>query len=167
MESLNQAACDRWDLDFEILRGLGKFIQEDGAELKRFKTLGAKRYLYEIKEDPEKRIEGKVVATVAGMEKGSFLEWCKDKKKDPFDAFNDELYLDQRFAHKLTSAYTDEEFSFELTDYKGITGRIYEKSCCALYSIPFSMKVDKEFLVLCALLKLQDERRREIYHGLL
>lgn len=165
MEELNKQAADRWNLDFEIIKNLGKFMKED--EYLRFKTLGAKRYLYETKAIPEKRIPSKIKSVVAGMEKGSFLEYCKEKELDPFDAFNDNLYLEPRFANKITSNYVDQEFSFKLTDYTGHSGSIYEKSCCALFSIPFSMKIEKDFMDLILALKIKDDRKREVYKDVL
>ena len=162
---LNVAASKRWNLDLDFIKDLGKFMKED--EYLKFRTLGCKRYLYQTKEDLQNHKESEIHAVVAGMERGSFLNWCEVNHKDPFESFQDKLYLNPEFSRKITTAYTDSEFEFELTDYTGHTTTIHEKSCCALYAIPFSMKMDPNFLVLVALLKKKEERRKEVYKNVL
>ena len=161
----NLDACSRWGYDIQYIKKLGMFVKED--EYHRFRVLGCKRYLYETKPNIEEHKPSEIQAVVAGMERGSFLHWCEVKNKDPFDEFKDGLYLKPEFSNKITSAYTDEEFSFELTDYCGITRTIREKSCCALYGIPFSMKMDADFLALIALEQKKEERRKEVYKDVL
>ena len=177
MEQLNREAAERWNLDFNIIKDLGKFIWE--GDYAKFKALGAKRYLYEtIPSDPKE--EPHIEAVVAGMEKGSFLHYCKyekdektgeikERKKplDPFEEFKDSLYLSPEFSNKLTTAYKDDAFSADLTDYKGVKVHIEEESCCALYQIPFSMYMDADFVALVTLLARKKEREREFYKGVL
>ena len=159
-EQLNREAAERWGLDFYIIKDLGKFMWE--GDYKRFKTLGAKRYLYETKPASDKE-EPHVEAVVAGMEKGSFLKYCEEKKLDPFDAFQDNLYLAPEFSNKLTTSYHDDGFEFTMEDYTGRKVSIREESCCALYAIPFSMYMDADFVALVALLNKKKEREREFY----
>ena len=104
---------------------------------------------------------------MAGMEKGSFLNYCEANHLDPFEAFTDKLYLNPEFSNKITTGYTDDAFEFVLTDKDGVKGRIREESCCALFPIPFTMKMDPEFLALIRLLQKQKEREREVYKGVL
>ena len=174
-EELNIATCERLNLNIDYVRNLGKFEFE--GEYKRFKTLGAKRYLYETKPDPESGKLPKIVSVVAGMKKGTLLKHCEEKRDengklirkalDPFVAFSNNLTLSPEESGKITSRYTDEAFEGELTDYNGVTEKIHEESCCALYAIPFKMKVDPDFIALSMLLKKKEERKREVYHGIL
>lgn len=174
-ETLNKKTADRLGVNFEYVRNLGKFEFE--GEYKRFKTLGAKRYLYETKPDPKSQELSKIVSVVAGMKKGTLLKHCEAKYDkegnlirealDPFEAFSNNLTLSPEESGKITSAYTDEAFTGELTDYLGNTEEIHEESCCALYAIPFKMKVDPDFIALSMLLKKKEERKREVYHGIL
>ena len=165
MEQLNKEAAERWNFDFEVIKDCGKWMNE--GEFDRFKTLGCKRYLYRTKAVPEKKIEAHTEAVVAGMEKGSFLNYCEANHLDPFEAFTDKLYLNPEFSNKITTGYTDDAFEFVLTDKDGVKGRIREESCCALFPIPFTMKMDPEFLALIRLLQKQKEREREVYKGVL
>ncbi len=145
----------------------------------RFRTLGAKRYLYEtLPHDPKE--DAHIEAVVAGMEKGSFLKYCKYKKDpdtgeiverehplDPFEEFKDDLYLSPEFSNKLTTSYKDKPFTFTVTDYLGKEVTIHEECCCALYAIPFSMYMDADFVALVALLAKKKEREREFYKDVL
>ena len=164
MEDLNRQAAERWNLDFNIIKDLGKFMWE--SDYSRFVTLGAKRYLFETKPQSDKE-ESHIEAVVAGMEKGSFLHYCEVNHLDPFEAFKDDLYLSPEFSNKLTTAYTDEAFEFDVTDYKGVKCHIKEECSCALYQIPFSMYMDADFVALVALLAKKKEREREFYKGVL
>ena len=164
MEDLNRQAAERWNLDFNIIKDLGKFMWE--SDYSRFVTLGAKRYLFETKPMSDKE-EPHIEAVVAGMEKGSFLHYCEVNHLDPFEAFKDDLYLSPEFSNKLTTAYTDEAFEFDVTDYKGVKCHIKEECSCALYQIPFSMYMDADFVALVALLAKKKEREREFYKGVL
>lgn len=164
-EAKNKATAERLGVDFNHVKDLGKFMFEE--EYSRFKTLGAKRYLYETKPDPESGKLPEIHSVVAGMRKGSFLTYCMQKNEDPFKLFSDKLYLSPEFSEKITSRYSDESFDYDLTDYTGKTKRIHEESCCALYGIPFQMKVDPDFVALSKLLKRKEERKREVYHGIL
>lgn len=164
-EIKNRQTAERLGVDAEPVKNLNKFCFE--GEYSRFKTLGAKRYLYETKPDPEHGIEKEIHSVVAGMKRGSFLNYCEEKNVDPFKVFSDKLYLSPEFSEKITSKYSDEPFDYTLTDYTGRTKTIHESSCCALFAIPFEMKVDPDFIALSALLKRREERKREVYHGIL
>lgn len=165
MEKLNEEAANRWNLNFNIIKDLGKFVKEE--ELEKFKTLGAKRYLYKTKPEPDSGKFPEIKSVVAGMEKGSFMNYCKLNNLDPFEAFTDNLYLNSEISNKITSRYTDFEFAERLTDYNGESAEIHEKSCCALFAIPFNMKVDPDFLTFAALLQKKEERKKEFYDGIL
>lgn len=93
---------------------------------KRFKALGAKRYMYEC--DDHDRIH----TTVAGLgKKEEYIEGKPDNRPprlpdllkkisdDPFDAFKDELEVPAEYTGKLTHTYFDEPASGTLVDYLG------------------------------------------------
>lgn len=165
MEDRNRMTADRLGVDFNIIKDLGKFMPED--EYSKFKTLGAKRYLYETLPDAAKHKPSEIHAVVAGMQRGSFLAYCEKKHLNPFEAFKPNLYLAPEFSRKITSQYTDQAFDIVVTDYAGKTMTVHEECCCGLYEIPFSMTVDADFLALAALMKKKEDRRREIYKDVL
>lgn len=82
---------------------------------KRFKTLGAKRYLVEYDND-------EVMITVAGLNKKSTVKYLKDKYKNNdliFKMFEDNLTIDRNHSGKKTLNYVDTPLEKTITDYKG------------------------------------------------
>ena len=112
----------------EAFSGLGMYDHEKGYPVKRFKTLGAKRYLIEDS-------AGNIKATIAGLPKQSILKL----DGDPFDAFDlDGMELEAEAEIKNTVHYNDEPTS------ANVDGEImYEESSAAIYNIGFTMNLDK------------------------
>lgn len=112
---------------------LGMYDHEKGYPVKRFKTLGAKRYLIEDK-------DGKVKATVAGLPKQSVLKISGD----PFDAFDlDGMELEAEMEIKNTIHYNDQPTSAV------VDGELmYEETSAAIYDIGFTMNLDKTYHAL-------------------
>lgn len=86
----------------------------------RFKTLGAKRYLYEK--------NGSFVLTVAGVNKKKACEYLKTHFKDPFDGFNIGLRVPEEFSGRLTLTYVDDSCEGVQKDYLGNPVEFYEKT---------------------------------------
>lgn len=107
---------------------LGMYDHEKGYPVKRFKTLGAKRYLIEDN-------AGHVKATIAGLPKQSILKL----DGDPFDAFDlDGMELEAEAEIKNTIHYNDEPTC------ANVEGELmYEESSAAIYNIGFTMNLDK------------------------
>lgn len=107
---------------------LGMYDDEYKGKLRRFKTLGAKRYLIETK-------DGKIKATIAGMPKKAIL----NLEGDPFERFNEYgMLLEADMSEKLTSIYNDDGAYWTAPD--GV--KMYEASSVCLYDIDFSMNID-------------------------
>lgn len=83
---------------------------------KCFKTLGAKRYLYETE-------DGEMHLTVAGTNKASTLEYLIKVQNETgvsvFDQFTDGLVIPKDYAKRLIATYVDEPHVGYLTDYLG------------------------------------------------
>lgn len=104
----------------------------------RFKTLGAKRYIYQ---------EGEVIhATVSGMPKSSIYNLGDGRIETIFDTFDLVGYnLPPGDSGKLTTKYRDEP-------HEGVIGsgkdreKMKELTSVALYEIPFSLTLKGEFI---------------------
>ena len=144
---------ETYDYDPKLFERLGCFELEYYGT--RYKVLGAKRYLVEH--------DGEIQCTVAGMVKGSLEKYCAANNLDIWEQFTDELVLPKEWSEKQTTIYCDEAFEDELTDYKGVTQQVSEKSCVAIINIPFTMNVEEEFLNRIE--ALRQERERMIYKG--
>lgn len=106
---------------------LGMFDLES-PDIKRIKTLGAKRYLVEE--------NGKIKATVAGMPKEAILK----VKGDAFEAFDIlGMKLEAEVSGKNTIHYEDAASDWIAPD--GV--HMHELSSACIFPITFSMKLDK------------------------
>ena len=151
------ANMELYDFNPEHFRRIGCFELEYVTDPDGLKVLGAKRYV--VKHD------GEIQVTVAGMRKGSLEDYCKKNNLDVFETFTNGLKLDRTYSRKQTTSYTDSEFEYILTDYRGNTEGIREKSAVAIYAIPFEMNVEKEFLYRISLNRL--ERQNQVWKGVL
>ena len=126
-------------------------IWEFEGRLRTFKTLGAKRYLYE-KED------GTLLLTVSGVSKKEGLEYMKWKfktTKNIFKNFTENLifpaiyYDENNVKHKgcgkLTHTYLDEYMSGTITDYLGVEYGYCEFSGIHLEDTSYNMSIAEQF----------------------
>lgn len=102
----------------------------------KFKVLGAKRYLKSYYK------KGKLceVATVAGMVKNTFEDYCKRNNLDLYNEFKDNLILNIEDSKKLTSKYYDDEYSDVVNNVY-----MFEECGVALIKIDFTMRMAPEF----------------------
>ena len=87
---------------------------------KRFKTLGAKRYM--VDED------GHINITVSGLNKSVCVPYLFRLSENPFTIFNDDLYVPGEYTGKKTHTYIDEIREGDITDYLGNTAHYHELS---------------------------------------
>lgn len=102
----------------------------------RFKTLGAKRYMYEQSDG--------LHITIAGVSKAMGKEYIQSQK-NPFDFFSDDMTIDREHSGKLTHTYLDEEQSGTLYDYNDQPMRYYERSSVHLEKSAYNMTLAEEF----------------------
>lgn len=171
-----EKACEYHGIDVERIRPKTKEgvekplgIYELDGEYKRFKSLGAKRYLTEYKKDNSIHI------TVAGIAKKAGETYLKklvcsakelerynkikddDKKEEYinkvvanrhneiFEKFDVDLYFPKGEAGKMLQTYIDYEIAGQVTDYKGITAEFNEMSAVHLEQADFSMDINVEY----------------------
>lgn len=107
----------------------------------RFKTLGAKRYIYEI--------GGKVTITVAGLSKQSgvnyMLEQAKGDISEVFRMFDDSLYIPASNTGKMTHSYIDEEKEFICYDYRGKKVKVLTLSGIHLEPCEFTLSLSEDY----------------------
>lgn len=96
-------------------------IWEYEGMYKRFKTLGAKRYLVE-------KADGTYSLTVAGVNKKRACEYLVKEFGDPFKGFTHKLCVPQEYSGRLTLTYIDEECDGYEYDYLGNRCHYHEDS---------------------------------------
>lgn len=133
----------------ETIKGVKKplGVWDFEGTYKRFKTLGAKRYMVETDEG--------ISITVAGLNKKKsvpFLcrNWYYDLQdkvyvNDPFDKFTDELTIKKEDTGKMTHTYIDDIMSGTVCDYRGVSAQFTEYSAVHLEKAEYSLKLSKEY----------------------
>ena len=113
-------------------------VYEIDGKYKRFKTLGAKRYLYED-------MEGHINITVAGLPKKSGREFMA-KYKDPFKVFTKDMSVPITEAGKQTATYIDYETEGHVIDYMGNEGTFHEMSSINLEPTSYSLSISGDYV---------------------
>lgn len=96
------------DEDFEAISEFGQFDCE--GQMLQFKTLGAKRYVYQHYNKKKGKMEYK--QTIAGLPEGALEEYANEREIDIFEAFTDGVHIP--ICGKLCSKYFDEPTSTEI-----------------------------------------------------
>ena len=108
----------------------------------RFKTLGAKRYLYEE--------DGQLYLTVAGLSKMNGINYmikkCNNDFSKVFDMFTDDLHIPAENTGKNTHTYIDIEITDEIEDYKGNKQIVTSLSGVHLEPANFSLSISDYFI---------------------
>lgn len=109
-----------------------------GGLYTRFKTLGAKRYLKESKEEGLEQ-------TVAGLPKGKLKEWCERNGYEPFSFFEDEMVIPNV---KNAHCYNDEAHERIITDEDGRSELMQECSSCGIFEVDFGLSMSDLYMQL-------------------
>lgn len=127
----------------------GNVVKEIYA--KRFKTLGAKRYLVETWN--EKKSKWVIKATIAGLnkEKGSEFIAHNPEGLDPFEFFDNNMVVDEEHSGRLIHTYSKDcegPFHFKVTDYLGNEYEGVEDSFINLTKSDYNMKLSAAYALL-------------------
>lgn len=117
------------------------------GQYSRFKTLGAKRYLYESK--------GEYFLTCAGLSKNNGMNYIKSLSQNPFNDFDNSLYVPGEYTGKQTHTYINDEIFGSLTDFQGHTANYHELSFIHLENCEFSLSMTDEYIDY--IMKVQEE----------
>ncbi|MCQ2966745.1 MAG: hypothetical protein MJ250_08455 [Alphaproteobacteria bacterium] len=107
------------------------------GKYEKFKTLGAKRYLVQK--------AGKFILTCAGLSKKQGVEYLVNHG-NPFEMFNDDMYIPKEHTGKMTHTYIDEYQSHDVTDYLGQTTHVTSYSSIHLESCEFTLSLSEKYV---------------------
>lgn len=172
--------CKYYSLDTSLLnpedskgekRMIG--IWEHECDYLSFKTLGAKRYIYEV-EKKDGSIDFNM--TVAGLPKrkieyGSDGEPINEKDKftpieyvrthGDFDFFDEDMLIPKEYSCKLTHTYIDEPYRYKLKDYENNIAVVSESSYIHLESQEYNLSLSEEYFnYLMGLLSVDEKTDR-------
>lgn len=153
-----QRACDYHGFDIsrampKTIKGIEKplGIWDFDGKYSRFKTLGAKRYLYEYE-------SGELSLTVSGLNKKGAIPYLletygKDKIFEIFtdvrieDLTQDPFIIPKGKSGRLISTYIDDETFGKVIDYMGNVGSYHEMSSINLEESTYSLSLAKDYLM--------------------
>lgn len=125
-------------------------VWENEWTAKRFKTLGAKRYLIEFE-------NGEMALTVAGTNKAHTLYYLINQQffhgKDMFENFNENLVIPAEYSKRLISKFIEKDRGGYMTDYLGnrynyhAPSGIYMEPSAYSFSIAHRTKEAVEWLI--------------------
>lgn len=149
-----EKACEHHGIDParirpKTIKGIEKplGVWDFDGSYKRFKTLGAKRYLAEYD-------NGKFLMTVAGLNKKGALNYLLNKygsdgifnhfKVSDFGAHNG-LIVPKDHSGRLIMSYIDYETNGTMIDYMGEIGTYHEKSSVHMEASTYEMSIGRAF----------------------
>ena len=110
---------------------------------KRFKTLGAKRYMVE-------HDDGTHNITVSGVNKKTAVPYMEDLAKekgvDVFEIFDEDLFIPAKYTGKNIHTYIDTPTEGNAVDYLGVPFHFKEKSSIHLEETSYSLSMAEAFL---------------------
>ena len=124
---------------------------------RKFKTLGAKRYMYQMLN--KKTWKDEMHLTVSGLDKVKALKYLTKKYKTfdkIFDAFKVGLSIPKGHSGKLTHTYIDDEIFGKVVDYRGVEADYHEKTAVHLEDGGYDLSIsDDYYKLLMEILKLK------------
>ena len=151
--------CDNYNIPFDMCSPLTKDGKRKTIGLwdyetcyKRFKTLGAKRYMIESNEPinygtKENPIYYNYSLTVSGVNKKTAIPYLYKEYGDKImDEFTDGLVIPPQFTGKNIHTYIDEETSGIVTDYYGNSLEYHELSSIHLEESGYELSLSREFV---------------------
>ena len=142
--------CNELNVDFSLLepktiQGVKKMIGvwDFDGHYKKFKTLGAKRYLT-IDDN------GQYNLTCSGLSKSNGVEFlikqANETGADVMDLFNNEMYIPPEWTSKSTHTYIDCSYSFDDVDYLGNEVHIETLSGIHLEKTDYTLSISKQYI---------------------
>lgn len=104
----------------------------------KFKTLGAKKYIYTK--------DGKTEIAVAGLGKQAVNYIIEQSPKNPLAIFDEFLAIPAEHTGKLTHTFIDEPIEGECEDYLGNRCSISQLSGIHLEACPYSFSIEDQFM---------------------
>lgn len=120
---------------------IGVWDNETPKPWKKFKSLGAKRYMILTADD-------ELTLTVSGVNKKFAAPYMLKKygKDKAFEAFNNRLVIPEDYTGKLTHYYLDKNYSGTVCDYLGNTIKYNCKSGVYLEKTSYSFSMEEAYL---------------------
>lgn len=134
--------CNSRKIEFESLKPKGILLGtwDYEGDYNKFKTLGAKRYMYTK--------DGKNNLTVSGLNKNYAIPYLENKygKEHIYEEFTDDMYIPKGHTGKNTHTYIDDTRKGSIKDYLGNTYKYIELSSVHLEESDFTLNMTVNYL---------------------
>lgn len=130
-----------------IIHTIGLWDNETPIPYKKFKTLGAKRYMVEY-------ADGKHSLTISGLNKKTAIPYLESKNTELFDLFKEDMYVPKEYTGKNIHTYIDEYRSGIIKDYRGVPCEYEEFSCVHLDGSEYTLSLAREYVDFLLSIKL-------------
>lgn len=142
--------CNHYKIPFSKCKPLTKSgtpkligVWEREETYARFKTVGAKRYIYEYQ-------DGTMSMTVSGLNKKYampyLMESNNNNKELIFEKFGDGMFIPKEHTGKLTLTYIENELKGTLVDYLGNKGEFHELSAIHMEQQSYFMSLIGDYI---------------------
>lgn len=149
-----ELACDYHRIPREAIRPKNKFGKEKPLGVwdfegiyENFKTLGAKRYLWQ-KNDGSNEKDWRL--TVSGVNKVSgmnyMLKQWSEMGINPFDQFRLTLVIPKEYSGRMILSYIHDETEGDVVDYNGVPYHYHELSSVHMEESQYSMDTVRNFI---------------------
>ena len=112
---------------------MGLWDDEYKKDMARFKTLGAKRYMYEL--------DDTIHIVVSGLRRDTTEKYITSQPSDPFDFFRDGMRIPAGYSGRNIHTYIDYPISGTVRDYLGNQGEYNELSAVHLSASDYNMSL--------------------------
>lgn len=134
--------CNRWGIDYEVpktIKGVEKplGVWDFEGVYTHFKTLGAKRYLYDV--------DGDYHLTVSGINKKKGKEFL-EAQENPYEAFNNHLYIPKEKTGKNMLTYIDTPRKGTIVDFQGNEYDYYQPTSIHMEPTFYNMSLSELYV---------------------
>lgn len=136
---LVQRGIDIGRITPKTVKGVSKplGVWDFDGDYNSFKTLGAKRYMYND--------NGKYHITIAGLNKRKACEYIAGNE-NPYGFFSDGMTVDREHTGKMTHTYVDTPIEGFVTDYRGGLGYYKEQSYVHLENADYALGIASDYI---------------------
>ena len=122
-------------------------VWEYEGKYKRFKTLGAKRYLFERYEKDINESKGRYrySLTTAGVNKTKACKYLEQNFKTPFEGFTNELCVPKEYSGRLTLTYVDQPCYGRMEDYLGNICEYHEETFIHMEPSDYNLTMSERY----------------------
>ena len=142
--------CNKLDIPFSKCKPLTKNgepkligLWDMEKPYKKFKTVGAKRYIYEYE-------DGTMNMTVSGLNKKYAMPYLmkenNNHKELIFEKFGEGMFIPAGHTGKLTMTYIEDEMKGVLVDYLGNPGEFHELSAVHMEPQSYFMSLIGDYI---------------------